>query len=193
MDTSSLNANQLNAVNWGEGPLLVCAGPGSGKTTFVTYRIVRLIEGSEGESFRILGLTFTNKAVAEMRKRVRDLVPNSDERITLTTFHSFSAAILRQHGHHIGISPDFTVLSQETERMAVLDKAIAKAEMTNSEGYTSKRLLPLVTTLTDQNIAIEKAAEVLQEKIPDSAQHIGKIYKYYRQLMIENNELDYVH
>ena len=191
MDTSSLNANQLNAVNWGEGPLLVCAGPGSGKTNVLTYRIVRLIEGSEGKSFRILGLTFTNKAVAEMRKRVRDLVPNSDERITLTTFHSFSATILRQHGHHIGISPDFAVLSQETERMAVLDKAIAKAEMINSEGYTSERLLPLVTTLTDQNIAIEKAAEVLQEKIPDSAQHIGKIYKYYRQLMIENNELDY--
>ena len=99
VDTSSLNINQLSAVSWENGPLLVLAGPGSGKTRVLTYRIARIIEESAGENFRILGLTFTNKAAREMQKRVNALVPNVDERINLTTYHSFSAQLLRQHGH----------------------------------------------------------------------------------------------
>lgn len=191
VDTSSLNANQLRAVNWGEGPLLVLAGPGSGKTGVLTHRIARLIEESAGESFRILGLTFTNKAATEMRRRVSALVPNADERINLTTYHSFSAAILRQHGHHLGIRPDFDILSQDAERMAVLDEAVAGAGLAHAEGYDGKRLLPLVTRLTARNIPADAAAESLRKELPDSAQQIGEIYGRYRRLMIENNELDF--
>ncbi len=191
VDVSSLNANQLRAVNWGRGPILVLAGPGSGKTRVLTYRIARLMEESAGDSFRILGLTFTNKAAAEMRRRVSDLVPNADERVNLTTFHAFSVSILRQHGHHLGIRPDFTILSQDAERLTVLDDAISRAGMAHSEDYTSKRLLSLVTRMTEQNIAVDTAAEFLQEELHDSAQQIGDVYAHYRRLMIENNELDF--
>ena len=124
VDLSSLNANQLEAVNWGDGPLLVLAGPGSGKTRVLTYRIARMVEDSPNKPFRILGLTFTNKAAAEMRARIEQLVPNAGTRTRLTTFHSFCVDLLRQHGHHIGLRPNFTILSQPVDREAVLNDAI---------------------------------------------------------------------
>lgn len=189
VDMSLLNANQIRAVNWGNGPLMVLAGPGSGKTRVLTSRIARIISKSAGESFHILGLTFTNKAAAEMRRRVRELVPDADRRVNLTTYHSFSVAILRQHGHLLGIRPDFLILSQEAERRAVLDEAIARTE-TGGAKYDSRRLLPLVTRLTAQNVAADRATEFLQD-MPGNAQHISEIYGHYRRLMIENGELDY--
>ncbi len=191
VDVSSLNTNQLMAVNWGRGPILVLAGPGSGKTRVLTYRIARLIEESVGENFHILGLTFTNKAAAEMRRRVSNLVPNADERVNLTTFHAFSVSILRQHGHHLGIRPDFAILSQDMERLAVLDDAISRSGVAHSEDYSSKRLLPLVTRMTEQNVAVDTAAEFLQVELHDNARQIGDVYAHYRRLMIENNELDF--
>lgn len=191
VDTSSLNINQLSAVSWENGPLLVLAGPGSGKTRVLTYRIARIIEESAGENFRILGLTFTNKAAREMQKRVNALVPNVDERINLTTYHSFSAQLLRQHGHLVGISSDFTILSQDAERMAVLDKAIERAKISHVYEYTSKNLLPIISRLTNENIAVDESLKFLQRRFPTKYRQIGEIYGCYRQLMIENNELDF--
>ena len=80
VDLSSLNANQLEAVSWTDGPLLVLAGPGSGKTRVLTYRIARIVEDSQGKPFRILGLTFTNRAASEMNTRIQGLVPNARNR-----------------------------------------------------------------------------------------------------------------
>ena len=190
MADNSLNANQLRAVKWCDGPLLVLAGPGSGKTRVLTHRMARIISESAGESFRILGLTFTNKAAAEMRRRVRELVADVDGRINLTTYHSFSADILRQHGHLLGIRPDFDILTQDAERRAVLDEAISSAEV--DSGYDSRRLLPLVDRLIEHNVAPNEAARFLHEEMPDDAQPIGEIYGHYRRLMIEGGELDYV-
>ena len=191
IDLSSLNENQRRAVTWDKGPILVLAGPGSGKTRVLTCRIAKLVEESPGEHFGILGLTFTDRAAVEMRRRVKEMVPDADGRVNLTTFHSFSAALLRQHGHHIGIRPDFTILSQEAERMAVLDEAIKKAGGGRWSGYDSGRLLPIVTRLTDQNAVAATAAEFIQTDDQEEAKRIGTIYGHYRSLMIRNNELDF--
>lgn len=185
---ASLNANQARAVDWGTGPLLVLAGPGSGKTLVLTRRMARIISDSAEKSFCILGLTFTNKAAVEMRRRMGELAADPARRVNLTTYHSFSASILRQHGHLLGIRPDFEILTQDAERMAVLDAAIAKAA---SIRYSSRRLLPLITRLTDQNVAADGAAEFLREEMPQDAQYVGDVYRHYRRLMIENGELDY--
>jgi len=116
MDLTTLNENQLAAVRWNEGPLLVLAGPGSGKTRVLTYRVARLLDDSSGERFKILGITFTNKAATEMRTRLEALLKSGKERALLTTFHSFAAEILRQHGSHIGLRPDFAILVEQADR-----------------------------------------------------------------------------
>ena len=192
VDLSSLNENQLEAVNWNEGPLLVLAGPGSGKTRVLTYRIARIIEETPDKHFRILGLTFTNKAAAEMRERIAALVPNAGERTQLATFHSFCADLLRQHGHHLRLRPDFTILAQQADRESVLDEAIESIRKEHEEAdYKSERLLPLITRLLDYSVLADEAAEFLKKRNIKGGDAIGLIYADYRRLMIENNELDF--
>ena len=197
VDLTSLNDNQRKAVLWSEGPLLILAGPGSGKTRVLTFRIAHLIQQTPHKYFRILGLTFTNKAAAEMRKRIESLVANAGERTLLTTFHSFAADLLRQHGHHIGLKPDFTILVQEEERQSILDEAIDHIKA--GERFSSEALLPLMTRLIDRNVDPQSALQYLQKtyhrKMPPSEseelEDIASIYESYRQLMIQHNALDF--
>ena len=192
IDLSSLNANQLKSVNWPDGPLLVLAGPGSGKTRVLIYRIARIIDETPGKHFRVLGLTFTNRAASEMRHRIESIVPNPGERILLTTFHSFSVDLLRQHGHHIGLSPDFTILSQTVDREGLLDDAIAMARQHDPEiTYRGEQLLPLISSLLDDCVAVNDATQVLLERNINGADTLGSIYGNYRHLMIASNQLDF--
>ena len=117
-----LNDNQRQAADWIDGPVLVLAGPGSGKTAVLTLRVGRLLE--EDENASALALTFTNKAAAEMRERVDELLGERTDRAQMCTFHSFAIDILAQHGSHLGIRPDFLPLSQDEDRIAVLEEVI---------------------------------------------------------------------
>src|SRR5688500_6767103 len=119
---AELTPIQREAVDWGEGPVLVLAGPGSGKTKVLTARVARLLKESATRRFKILALTFTTKAAAEMRDRVEALLgPGmADERTFIGTFHAFCTQILRQHGSHIGIKSDFGIYSQRADREALL-------------------------------------------------------------------------
>ena len=192
VDLSSLNANQLEAVNWTDGPLLVLAGPGSGKTRVLTYRIARIVEDSQGKPFRILGLTFTNRAASEMNTRIQGLVPNSRDRIRLTTFHSFCVDLLRQHGHHVGLRPDFTILPQDVDREAVLDEAIDDVRRDHPEVFhRGQQLLPVVDRLLDNCVSGDGAFEDLSTRNVENAQALAAMYASYRRLMIENNQLDF--
>ncbi|MCK4821105.1 UvrD-helicase domain-containing protein, partial [bacterium] len=106
-----LNENQRQAAKWLDGPLLLLAGPGSGKTAVLTLRIANLIAHSADENYRILGLTFTVKAANEMQNRIKDLIGGNSRRVQLRTFHSFCTDLLRQHGSHLGLHPDFSVIT----------------------------------------------------------------------------------
>ena len=117
------NDNQRQAVSWNDGPLLVLAGPGSGKTWVLTFRIARILEESDDAS--ALALTFTNKAAAEMRERVEQLPGRRADRVHLCTFHSFAVDVLRQHGSHLGLRPDFSLLTQDEDRIAILEDLVA--------------------------------------------------------------------
>ena len=192
VDLSSLNPNQLESVRWNDGPLVVLAGPGSGKTRVLTYRIARIIEETADKHFRILGLTFTNKAAAEMRNRIEYLVPNARERVLLTTFHSFCVGVLRQHGHHVGLRPDFTILSQQIDRESILDDAIEAArDLYPDISYRAEQLLPLITRLLDNCVPAADAAEYLAKAKVRGADLIGTIYTNYRDSMTKNNQLDF--
>ena len=166
------------------------AGPGSGKTRVLTFRIARLIESTPGKHFRILALTFTNAAAAEMRDRISLLVPNAEQRAVLTTFHSFAADLLRQHGHHIGLRPDFTLMVQDEDRHALLDEAIEGADIYD-QSFTSEKLLPLVTRLIENDVSTDAAQQVLETGSLNDASLIATVYANYRKLMITRNSLDF--
>jgi DNA helicase II / ATP-dependent DNA helicase PcrA len=119
VDLSTLNENQRKAALWNDGPLLVLACPGSGKTRVLTTRVARILEEQPDAS--ILALTFTNKAAAEMRERVDHLLGQRADRANLSTFHAYATQVLRQHGSHVGVNPDFMLLTIEEDRLAHLD------------------------------------------------------------------------
>jgi DNA helicase-2/ATP-dependent DNA helicase PcrA len=118
----SLNENQHKAVKWTEGPLLVLAGPGSGKTLVLTLRAARILQ--EDADASVLALTFTTKAADEMRERLDKLMGGRADRAHLCTFHSFAGDMLRQHGSHVGVQPDFSLLTLDEDRIALLEEVI---------------------------------------------------------------------
>ncbi len=190
IDLSTLNESQRDAVNWQDGPLLVVAGPGSGKTRVLTYRVARLIEESPDARFRVLGVTFTNKAASEMRKRIDTLLSDGRDRATLTTFHSFAAEILRQHGSHVGLKPDFGILSEQADREAVLTDAI-KAVRREDEDFEPKaaQLLPAMNRMQDECVLPGEALKWLG--VQPHAQEVAAIYAEYRACLIKANLMDF--
>lgn len=119
---------QRKAVDWQEGAMLVLAGPRSGKTQVLTCRVGRILADSAEKRFRVLALTFTNKAAAEIRDQVSTLVPKLCKRATIGTYHAFCEQVLRQHGVHIGIDSYFEVFSLDADRVAVFRDALRRAQ-----------------------------------------------------------------
>ena len=187
-----LTAMQRKAVDWDNGPLLVLAGPGSGKTSVLTCRIARLLETSRDERFRILGLTFTNKAAHEMRTRVEALVPDVSDRAEVSTFHGFCAQLLRQHGAHLGIKPNFEIYSQTADRQAVLEDALQR--QANCSQRDDNQLLPRIDALKERLVGPEQAMSYLQRKTclsSDVVKRIGLAYQLYEQELGRSNALDF--
>lgn len=186
----SLSSIQRQAVNWGENPLLVLAGPGSGKTRVLTCRIARIINETINENFRILALTFTNKAANEMRTRVFECVPGQEERLFLGTFHSFCADVLRQHGVHLGLKPNFQIYSEQSDLNALLDEAVSdlKKRSTNVTDL-DKKTLPVIQRLKSQLIPPENCRGVFKDS--SMGERMSLVYPAYDAMLIKYNVLDY--
>ncbi|PYE49276.1 ATP-dependent helicase [Paenibacillus barcinonensis] len=190
-EIEGLTLLQKKAVEWNEGPLAVIAGPGSGKTTVLTLRIAKLLSESSNESYRVLGLTFTNKAADEMRNRVHRILPDEKNRLFLGTFHGFCASVLRNHGSYIDVSPNFTIYSDSSDLKEILKEVLLEAEVeSNRSMYTGNNYLSviqyLLRNLIDPN-------ETLEDVVTDHElrNNIAKIYKGYWQKLEESNALDF--
>jgi DNA helicase-2/ATP-dependent DNA helicase PcrA len=181
---------QRQAVEWDQGPLLVLAGPGSGKTQVLTCRIARLLDRARDQNFRVLALTFTNKAADEMKGRVAAFVPGLEDRATIGTFHSFCGQILRQHGVHLGINPDFAIYSADDDRKAVLEDALQRAR---SEGKQASpddvKYLALIDRLKSK--LIEPAAAGAALASLDDAKRVAATYQLYEDELRRVNALDF--
>lgn len=183
-----LNQNQVAAVRWDAGPLLVLAGPGSGKTTTLTARVARLIEDSDGESFRILCLTFTRKAAAEMRERLLNLVPDARNRVLLTTFHSFATDILRQHGSHFGLTPEFEIL-EDAERICLVKSVLTKRENELTRFISTEKTIAAIDYLL-RNVAPDvRVPSMLKDA--EVGRQLQILFSSYKELLRQQNCLDY--
>ena len=183
---------QRKAVEWDNGPLLVLAGPGSGKTQVLTCRIARLLEASPDERFRVLGLTFTNKAAHEMKTRIAGLAPGAEERAEINTFHGFCAQLLRQHGIHCGVKPNFEIYSRTADRQAVLADALRYQPDCSGNDYN--RLLPRIDALKGRLVNPEQASSYLRNHsnlAPEVADRIGLAYRLYEEELGRVNALDF--
>lgn len=184
----TLNTSQTEAAQWNDGPLLVLAGPGSGKTKTLTARVARLISESSGESFRILCLTFTKKAATEMRERLFKIVPNARERALLSTFHSFATDILRQHGNHFGLTPEFEIL-ERSEQVSIVKRLLAA----NEDGYSSivsaEKALESLEFLFRGLVSNDKVASLL--KNGEVGKQHAALFVAYKQALCDQNALDY--
>ena len=120
----SLNPSQREGVINTQGPCMLIAGAGSGKTRVLTYRIAHLIRDHQVDPFNIMALTFTNKAAKEMRERVESVVGSDARNLWMGTFHSVFARMLRAEAHHIGYPHNFTIYDTDDSRSVL--KAIIK-------------------------------------------------------------------
>ena len=188
LEMEGLNANQRNAVAWNDGPMLVLAGPGSGKTRVLTIRVARLIQDFPESRFKVLALTFTTKAADEMRSRASQLLGPEAHRARLTTFHSFAAEVLWQHGSHFGLRPDFKILTQDADRHSLLDEAIEGADFADlPEILTGKGIVQMVDRLLrDGHFGDD-------EPLPFHSDWdwIRPVYNTYMRLLIRKNYLDF--
>jgi DNA helicase-2/ATP-dependent DNA helicase PcrA len=181
---------QRQAVLWDQGPLLVLAGPGSGKTQVLTCRIAQLLDASRQQNFRILALTFTNKAADEMKARVASFVPGLEERANIGTFHGFCAQILRQHGVHIGINPDFAIYSADDDRKAVLEDALRAAYDQGKQVSTDDvKYLAIIDRLKSRLIEPSGCEKELAGTV--DCGKVTSAYKLYEQEMRRINVLDF--
>ncbi|WP_204104405.1 MULTISPECIES: ATP-dependent helicase [Spirulina sp. CCY15215] len=192
-----LNPMQKQASEWDRGSLLVLAGPGSGKTSVLTCRIARILNETPNKNFRILGLTFTNKAADEMRTRVNELVPGQEKRLFLGTFHSFCASILRQHGNHIKINSNFRIYSEQKDLIAILGDAVEKAkEKSDLVIDLDKKALPTIQGL-QSHLVFAEDSQGIQDYIKKNRalESLGKrltvIYPAYEVELKKRNALDF--
>ena len=185
-----LSPTQQQAVDWEHGAALVLAGPGVGKTTVLTTRIARILNDTRKRNFRILALTFTTKAGDEMRSRVEMMVPGLSERTVIGTFHSFCAQMLRQHGSHLDIKPDFGIYDQDDDRAELLREALVTAAA-NGTSVTSEdvRWLKVIDRLRSNLISPEKTAKHFRDS--KSGERAAQVYKIYENALHERNIMDF--
>lgn len=183
---SDLNHNQRKAVEWSGGPLLVLAGPGSGKTAVLTLRVARLLEYDPGTS--VLALTFTNKAAAEMRERVERILGVRAERAQLRTFHSFASDVLSQHGSHLGIRPDFGLLNRDEDRIALLEEVTRHLPGGSDEiPEDPVRLIRVI----DRLFAEGYAGQGESTSLTSTPLWLPLLFQRYCEALIQANRLDF--
>ena len=182
-----LTANQWQAVNHREGPLLVLAGPGSGKTRVITRRIARMVETGIAPR-QILAMTFTNKAAGEMSARVAKLV--SGAFVEVTTFHRFCAKLLRRFGTAIGLQSNFSIYDT-SDQMGILREVLHRLDI-DSVHYPPGKILSRISKIKNDLISPEQFAQNYAESIGNHWQAVvSRVYPAYQRELLAANAVDF--
>lgn len=183
----TLNDKQQEAVYHTEGPLLILAGAGSGKTRVLTHRIAYLIEEKGVNPWNILAITFTNKAAGEMRERVDSLVGFGAESIWVSTFHSMCVRILRRHIELLGYDSNFTIYDSDDQK--TLMKDVCKLLQIDTKIFRERTLLSAISHAKDELVTPEEFR--LRAGGDYSQQKIAEVYAEYEKQLRANNALDF--
>ncbi len=187
-----LNESQYEAVTTLQGPLMVLAGAGSGKTRVLTMRIAHLITNGV-DPFNILALTFTNKAAREMKDRIAKVVGDTNARsLWMGTFHSVFARILRSEGHYLGYPSNFTIYDTQ-DALNVLRKVMKELNV-DQDIYKPKKVLSRISTYKNNLITVKayyNNPELLEADERANMKHMGTIYQKYVEACFKNGAMDF--
>ncbi len=183
----TLNPKQKEAVLHTDGPLLILAGAGSGKTRVLTHRIAYLIDECGVNPWNIMAITFTNKAAGEMRERVDNLVGFGAESIWVSTFHSSCVRILRRHIESLGYTTSFSIYDSDDQK--TLMRQVFKAMDIDTKQFKERAVLAAISSAKDKLITPEEF--LLNAGADFREKKTGEIYKEYQKQLKKNNALDF--
>ena len=182
----SLNDKQKEAVFYSDGPLLILAGAGSGKTRVLTHRVAYLIHEKNVNPYNIMAITFTNKAAREMRDRINRLIGHGAEAVWVSTFHSACVRILRRYIDRIGYNNNFTIYDSDDQKTAI--KAACKKLQVDTKFIKERAIMSAISMAKNNMITPEEyrnSADDIRTKI------ISKVYEEYQSRLKKNNALDF--
>ncbi len=186
LSTQPLNPQQLQAVRHGEGPLMVVAGAGSGKTRVITCRIVSLIQDQNIIPEAILAITFTNKAAGEMLERVRSMLGSSDA-VWISTFHAFCLKVLRRHAERLGFHKDFIIYDRQDQISLI--KRCMKDLKVHDDVFAPKAILHHISGFKNDFLFPEDIN--LDAFGYDVKLKAGEVYPHYQKSLTANNAMDF--
>ena len=183
--------SQKMAIEWNDGPVIVLAGPGSGKTAVLTERIKRILLNSQDQSFRVLALTFTNKAAAEMSARILDGNQENDHRLFIGTFHSFCSEVLRNHGTYVGINSNFEIYSSDDDINDIISDLQLKYNEENGDTIPDNINVGKAIKYFEKHLCISDGdLDVVMPKTAYAREYKWFYHKYI-EYMLANNVLDF--
>lgn len=186
MNLDYLNDKQREAVLASDGPLLILAGAGSGKTSVLTTKVAYLIEEKKVDPKNILAITFTNKAAKEMKQRVIKLVGKVGYDIQISTFHSFGLRIIKENYQRLGYDKNFTII--DSDDSLTLIKKILKELNIDSNRANPKFIKNQISSAKNEMVTPDKYQSLVHDEISDITY---KVYKRYQETLLRNNSLDF--
>ena len=181
-----MNTEQSEAVKTTEGPLLIMAGAGSGKTRVLTHRIAYLLDEKDVSPYNVLAITFTNKAAREMKERVQKLVGDQAEVIWMSTFHSMCVRILRRDADRIGIERNFTIIDPTDQKSVIKD--VLKNENIDSKKFEPRMFIGAISNLKNE---LKTPADAQKEATDYHSQMVATVYSGYQRQLSRNEALDF--
>jgi len=183
---AELNPAQRAAVEAIEGPVLILAGPGSGKTRVIAHRVAYLIKVCGISPHRIMAVTFTNKAAREMEERLHRLIGRAVGNLTIGTFHAICARILRQSGRAINVDPRFVIYDEE-DQLSLIKRSIQEIGL-DPKQYAPRAIASAITAAKSRTITPSEYAKSTRSYFEEVA---GRVYERYQELLAESNALDF--
>jgi len=183
---AKLNPAQKEAVETIEGPVLILAGPGSGKTRVITHRVAYLMKVCGINPHRIMAVTFTNKAAREMEERLSELAPGSAKNLTLGTFHAICAGILRRDGQAAGIVPGF-VIYDDDDQLDLIKRALQELNL-DPKQFVPRALLSVISTAKSHMLTPQDCGRKTRSYFEEVT---GRVYERYQQYLAASQALDF--